>query len=172
MSCWLVFVTSVLSLCLICSTLLSAQGSGGRILGRVSDQSGALLSGVKVSATNEATGATHQSQTNATGDYAFPAIPVGTYTLTFDMAGFKTSINKGITVEINQVVTINSTLQIGQAKELVEVTTEAPLVDTTTTQLGAIVNNRSVNELPLNARDSYQFLQLQPGVQSQLGSSG
>ncbi len=166
--CWLV----ILSLCLICSTFLSAQGSGGRILGRVSDQSGALLSGVKVTATNEATGATHQSQTNATGDYAFPAIPVGTYTLTFDMAGFKTSILKGITVEINQVVTFNSTLQIGQAKELVEVTSEAPLVDTTTTQLGAIVNNRSVNELPLNARDSYQFLQLQPGVQSQLGSSG
>jgi len=162
----------ILSLCLICSTFLSAQGSGGRILGRVSDQSGALTSGVKVTATNEATGATHQTQTNATGDYAFPAMPVGTYTLTFDMAGFKTNILKGITVEINQVVTINSTLQIGQAKELVEVTTEGPLVDTTTTQLGAIVNNRSVNELPLNARDSYQFLQLQPGVQSQLGSSG
>ncbi len=171
-SCWLIFVNSVLSLCLICSTLLSAQGSGGRILGRVIDQSGAILSGVKVTATNEATGATHQTQTNATGDYSFPAMPVGTYTLTFDMAGFKTSINKGIAVEINQVVTINSSLQIGQAKELVEVTTEAPLVDTTTTQLGAIVNNRSVNELPLNARDSYQFLQLQPGVQSQLGSSG
>ena len=49
---------------------------------------------------------------------------------------------------------------------------EAPLVDTSSTQLGAVVNNRSVNELPLNARDSYQFLQLQPGVQSQLGSSG
>ena len=162
----------VLSLCLICSTLLSAQGSGGRILGRVADQSGALLSGVKVTATNEATGATHQTQTNSTGDYAFPAIPVGTYTLTFDMAGFKTNIRKGITVEINQVVTFNSTMQIGQAKELVEVTSEAPLVDTTTTQLGAIVNNKSVNELPLNARDSYQFLQLQPGVQSQLGSSG
>src|ERR1035441_5633964 len=162
----------VLSLCLICSTLLFAQGSGGRILGRVSDQSGALLSGLKVTATNEATGATHQTQTNSTGDYSFPAVPVGTYTLTFDMAGFKTNVRKGITVEINQVVTFNSTMQIGQAKELVEVTSEAPLVDTTTTQLGAIVNNRSVNELPLNARDSYQFLQLQPGVQSQLGSSG
>jgi hypothetical protein len=162
----------VLSLCLICSTLLFAQGSGGRILGRVSDQSGALLSGVKVTATNEATGGTHQTQTNASGDYAFPAVPVGTYTLSFDMTGFKTNIRKGITVEINQVVTFNSTMQIGQAKELVEVTSEAPLVDTTTTQLGAIVNNRSVNELPLNARDSYQFLQLQPGVQSQLGSSG
>jgi len=162
----------VLSLCLICSPLLFAQGSGGRILGRVADQSGALLSGLKVTATNEATGATHQTQTNSTGDYSFPAIPVGIYTLTFDMAGFRTNIRKGITVDINQVVTFNSTMQIGQAKELVEVTSEAPLVDTTTTQLGAIVNNKSVNELPLNARDSYQFLQLQPGVQSQLGSSG
>jgi hypothetical protein len=172
MSCWLISLSSVLSLCLICSTLVCAQSTGGRILGRVADQSGALLSGVKVTAANEGTGATHQTQTNASGDYAFPAVPVGTYTLTFDIAGFKTNIRKGITVEINQVVTFNSTMQIGQAKEVVEVTTEAPLVDTTSTQLGAIVNNRSVNELPLNARDSYQFLQLQPGVQSQLGSSG
>jgi len=63
-------------------------------------------------------------------------------------------------------------MQLGAAAEVVDVTSEAPLVDTSSTQLGAVVNNRSVNELPLNARDSYQFLQLQPGVQSQLGSSG
>jgi Carboxypeptidase regulatory-like domain len=161
----------VLSLCLICSTLLFAQGSGGRILGRVSDPSGALLSGLKVTATNEATGATHQTQTNASGDYAFPAIPVGTYTLTFDMAGFKTNVRKGITVDINQVVTFNSTMQIGQAKELVEVTSEAPLVDTTSTQLGAIMESRQVANLPLNSRDTYQLLQLQPGVMSSVGSS-
>jgi outer membrane receptor protein involved in Fe transport len=161
----------VLSLCLICSTLLFAQGSGGRILGRVSDQSGALLSGLKVTATNEATGATHQTQTTASGDYAFPAVPVGVYTLTFDMAGFKTNIRKGVTVEINQVVTLNSTMQIGQAKELVEVTTEAPLVDTTTTQLGAVMNTQQVASLPLNSRDTYQLLQLQPGVMSTVGSS-
>ena len=161
----------VLSLCLICATLLFAQGSGGRILGRVSDQSGALLSGTKVTATNEATGATHQTQTTASGDYAFPAVPVGTYTLTFDMAGFKTNIRKGITVEINQVVTFNSTMQIGQAKELVEVTSEAPLVDTTTTQLGAVMAAQQVANLPLNTRDTYQLLQLQPGVMSTVGSS-
>ena len=64
------------------------------------------------------------------------------------------------------------TMQLGAAQEVVDVTSEAPLVDTSSTQLGAVVNNRSVNELPLNARDTYQFLQLQPGVQSQLGSSG
>jgi hypothetical protein len=63
-------------------------------------------------------------------------------------------------------------MQVGQNQEVVDVTSEAPLVDTTSTQLGAVVNNRSVNELPLNARDTYQFLQLQPGVQSQFGSSG
>ncbi|MFI5114466.1 MAG: carboxypeptidase regulatory-like domain-containing protein, partial [Terriglobales bacterium] len=168
---WIPRWLTVLSLCLICSTLIFAQSTGGRIIGRVAHSEGTLLAGVKVTATNEATGITRQTETNSNGDYVFPSVPVGTYTLTFDMAGFKTNVRKGITVEINQVVTFNSTLQIGQAKEVVDVTTEAPLVDTTTTQLGAIVNNRSVNELPLNARDSYQFLQLQPGVQSQLGSS-
>ncbi len=58
------------------------------------------------------------------------------------------------------------TMQLGAAQEVVDVTSEAPLVDTSSTQLGAVVNDRSVNELPLNARDTYQFLQLQPGVQS------
>ncbi|MFZ0797104.1 MAG: carboxypeptidase regulatory-like domain-containing protein [Terriglobales bacterium] len=168
MSCRLV----VLSLCLICSTLLSAQGTGGRILGRVSDSSGAVLAGVKVTLTNEATGVIVDTTTNSNGDYGFPQVAVGTYTLSFDLTGFKTNERKGITVELNQVVTFNSTLQIGETKEVVEVTSEAPLVDTTSTQLGAIVNNRSMNELPLNQRDAYQFLQLQPGVQSQLGSSG
>ncbi len=111
--------------------------------------------------------------TNDSGDYGFPQVPVGTYTITFDLTGFKTNVQrKGIRSNLNQVVTVNSVLEIGQTKEVVEVTSEAPLVDTTSTQLGAIVNNKSVNELPLNARDAYQFLQLQPGVQSQLGSSG
>jgi hypothetical protein len=172
MSTWLVFFSSILSLCLICSTLVSAQGTGGRILGRVADPSGAVLAGVKVTATNEATGVTRDTVTNDSGDYGFPQVPIGTYTLKFDLTGFKTNERKGIQVELNQVVTFNSTLEIGETKEVVEVTSEAPLVDTTSTQLGAIVNNKSVNELPLNQRDAYQFLQLQPGVQSQLGSSG
>ena len=161
-----------LILSLICSTLVCAQSTGGRILGRVSDSTGAVLSGVKVTATNEATGVTHTNLTNDSGDYGFPQVPLGIYTLSFDLAGFKTNERKGIQVELNQVVTFNSTLEIGETKEVVEVTSEAPLVDTTSTQLGAIVNNKSVNELPLNQRDAYQFLQLQPGVQSQLGSSG
>jgi Carboxypeptidase regulatory-like domain len=158
--------------CLSLSALVPAQGTGGRILGRLSDPSGAVLSGAKVTATNEATGVNHDASSNDTGDYVFPDLPVGTYTLTFDLKGFKKAIRRSINLDINQIITLNMALQLGAAQEVVDVTSEAPLVDTTSTQLGAVVNNRSVNELPLNARDTYQFLQLQPGVQSQLGSSG
>ena len=165
-------VCLVVAISLLVPTLLPAQGTGGRILGRVADPTGAVVGGVKVTAVNEATGISRDSQTNDSGDYVFPDLPVGTYTLSFELTGFKKGIRKSISLDINQVITLNMTMQLGGAQEIVDVTSEAPLVDTSSTQLGAVVNNRSVNELPLNARDSYQFLQLQPGVQSQLGSSG
>ena len=171
MSCWLISLSLALSLCLICSTMMFAQGTGGRILGRVADPSGAVLAGVKVTLTNEATGVSNESTTNGAGDYGFPQVPVGTYTLSFDLAGFKTNVRKGIVVDLNQVITLNSSLQIGETKETVEVTSEAPLVDTSSTQLGAVMDARQVANLPLNTRDTYQLLQLQPGVMSTVGSS-
>ncbi len=154
-----------------CSAVL-AQSTGGRIIGRVADPSGAILANVTVSLTNQATGILRDTKTNTSGDYIFVEVQPGTYEVDFENAGFKKNVQKNVTVDINAVITLNSTLQIGAQQETVEVTSEAPLVDTTSTQLGAVVDNRSVNELPLNARDTYQFLQLQPGVQSQLGSSG
>jgi Carboxypeptidase regulatory-like domain/TonB dependent receptor len=170
-SSWLIFSTSLVSLCLICSTNMSGQGTGGRILGRVSDPSGAVLSGVKVTLTNEATSVSNETTTNANGDYGFPQVPVGTYRMDFDLTGFKKNLQRGVNVDLNQVVTVNSVLQIGATKETVEVTSEAPLVDTTSTQLGAIMDSRQVSNLPLNSRDTYQLLQLQPGVMSTVGSS-
>ena len=167
---WAMRCLAVVSVCLVCSPLLLAQGTGGRILGRVADPSGAVLAGVKVTATNDATGASLNTTSNSSGDYGFPQVPVGTYTLSFDQTGFKTIIRKNVTLELNQVITLNITMQIGQTKETVEVTSEAPLVDTTTTQLGAVADARSVSQLPLNARDTYQFLQLQPGVMSTSGT--
>jgi hypothetical protein len=171
MSCWLIFSTSVLGLCLICSSLMSAQGTGGRILGRVTDPSGAVLAGVNVTLTNEATGVSNVATTNTNGDYGFPQVPVGTYRMDFDLTGFKKNLQRGINVDLNQVVTVNSVLQVGATKETVEVTSEAPLVDTTSTQLGAVMNSQQVSNLPLNTRDTYQLLQLQPGVMSTVGSS-
>lgn len=153
-------------------TLLSAQGASGRILGRIADPSGAVLAGAKVTLTNEATSISHDTLANESGDFSFVNVVPGTYTVQFELTGFKKNVQKGVIVDVNQVVTLNSTLQIGGSQETVEVTSEAPQVDTTSTQLGAVINDRSVNELPLNTRDTYQFLQLQPGVQAQLGSSG
>ena len=157
---------------LLLPALLSAQGASGRIVGRVADPSGAVVAHVKITLLNEATGISRDANTNDSGDYSFVEVAPGTYTVQFELTGFKKNVQKGVIVDVNQVVTLNSTLQIGGSQETVEVTSEAPQVDTTSTQLGAVINDRSVNELPLNTRDTYQFLQLQPGVQAQLGSSG
>ncbi len=165
-----VCLTVVISLLL--PTLLFAQGASGRIVGRVADPSGAVLAHAKITLTNEATGISRDAQTSDSGDYSFVEVAPGAYTVQFELAGFKKNVQKNVIVDVNQVVTLNSTLQIGGSQETVEVTSEAPQIDTTSTQLGAVINDRSVNELPLNTRDTYQFLQLQPGVQSQLGSSG
>jgi hypothetical protein len=161
-----------LSVALVIPALLMAQGASGRIVGRIADPTGAVLAGAKITLVNDATGISRDALTNDSGDYSFVEVVPGTYTVTFELTGFKKNVQKAITVDVNQVVTLNSTLQIGGSQETVEVTSEAPQVDTTSTQLGAVINDRSVNELPLNTRDTYQFLQLQPGVQAQLGSSG
>jgi hypothetical protein len=167
---WISRWLTVLGLCLICSTLANAQSTGGRILGRIADSSGAVLAKVKVTLTNEATGVSSTTNTSDSGDYAFPQVSLGVYRMEFDLAGFKKNVQRGVNVDLNQVVTVNSVLQIGGAKETVEVTSEAPLVDTTSTQLGAVMDARQVSNLPLNSRDTYQLLQLQPGVQGVGGS--
>jgi Carboxypeptidase regulatory-like domain len=167
---WTAVCLAVTTLLLL-PTTLPAQGTGGRILGRIADPSGAVLSHVKVVATNEATGVSRDTDSNDSGDYSFPEVPVGVYSLSFELTGFKKDLRHGVSVDLNQVVTLNMVMQIGRAQEVVDVTAEAPLVDTTSTQLGAIMGSREVSNLPLNSRDTYQLLQLQPGVMSTTGSS-
>ena len=169
---WLGTICCTIAVSLLLPSMLSAQGASGRVLGRVADPTGAVLAQAKITLTNEATGISRDALTSDSGDYSFVDVTPGTYTVQFELTGFKKNVQKGVIVDVNQVVTLNSTLQIGGSQEVVDVTSEAPQVDTTSTQLGAVINDRSVNELPLNTRDTYQFLQLQPGVQSQLGSSG
>jgi len=161
---------TALALIVLVSAPAFPQSTSGRIVGRIADPTGALLAGVKITLVNEATAASRSIQTSASGDYNFVEVAPGSYRVEFELAGFKKNVQTGVLVDVNQVVTLNSTLQVGATQEVVEVTSEAPQVDTTSTQLGAVINNRSVNELPLNTRDTYQFLQLQPGVQAQLGN--
>src|SRR6266487_4293210 len=149
---------------------VSAQSTGGRILGRVSDSTGAVVTGVQVTLINDANGVSRNTKTDQSGDYTFVEVVPGNYRMEYTLQGFKKNVRANVTLEINQVLTLNAILQPGATQETVEVTSEAPLVDTTSTQLGAVVGDRAISELPLNARDTYQFLQLQPGVMSTVGT--
>jgi outer membrane receptor protein involved in Fe transport len=162
-----------------CSALLTlfaltlsvfGQSTGGRIIGRVSDSTGAVITGVQVTLINDATGINRDTKTDQSGDYTFIEVVPGNYRVEYTLQGFKKNVRANVVLELNQVLTLNATLQPGATQETIEVSSEAPLVDTTSTQLGAVVDDRSVSQLPLNARDTYQFLQLQPGVMSTTGT--
>ncbi len=154
---------------LLATPFAGAQSTGGRIRGTVIDSSGAAIAAAKVSIINEATHATRDAEAGANGEYIFLEVPVGTYEVDAQSTGFKKYVRKGIVLNLNEVVNLDITLQVGSAVDTIEVTGAAPLVDTTSTQLGAVVNERAVSQLPLANRNTYQLLQLQPGVQSQVG---
>src|ERR1700730_566659 len=169
---WHILCLSGFSLAiLLAAPFTDAQSTGGRIRGTVTDPSGGPLAGPTVTLINQATNASREVQSNANGEYVFIEVPVGTYELDATLQGFKKYIRKGIALDLNQVISLDIALQIGGATESIEVTGAPPVVDTTSTQLGAVMNKTAVSELPLNTRDTYQLLQLQPGVQSQLGSN-
>jgi len=146
-----------------------AQSTGGRIRGTVTDSTGGAITGAKLSITNQANGLERDTETGTNGEYIFLEVPVGTYDVAINQPGFKKYLRKGIVLNLNEIVGVDIVLQVGGSTEIVEVTGAPPLVDTTSTQLGAVVGERAVSELPLAQRDAYQLLQLQPGVQSQVG---
>ena len=144
---------------LFAAPFAGAQSTGGRIRGTVSDPSGASVTAATVTLLNEATHSAHEVQTSASGEYIFIEVPVGSYEIDVTQAGFKKFVRKGIALDLNQVISVDITLQLGAATESVEVTGAPPIVDTSSTQLGAVVNERASTQLPLNERDVYQLLQ-------------
>ena len=150
--------------------IIAAQSTGGRIRGTVSDPSGGAVAGAKVTLINEATNVSRDVDTGGNGEYLLIEVPIGSYEIDVTQEGFKKYVRKGIALNLNEVISVDISLQLGATAETVEVTGAPPVVDTSSTQLGAVVNERASTQLPLNQRDVYQLLQLQPGVQSQLGN--
>ncbi|MFI5098376.1 MAG: carboxypeptidase regulatory-like domain-containing protein [Candidatus Acidiferrales bacterium] len=167
-SIFLAFLFSIVFL--LTAPYASAQSTGARIHGTVTDESGGAIVGAKVTLINEGTSVSREMQTSATGGYLFLEVPVGSYEVDATQQGFKRYVRKGIVLVLNEIATVDITLQVGSYVDTVEVTGAPPVIDTTTTQLGAMMTDQSVRELPLNSRNTYQLLQLQPGVQSQLGA--
>src|SRR5713101_3423360 len=143
----------------------------GSIRGNVKDPSGAVVPGASVTVTLVGTDASRTTKSDEGGDFEVPELAVGTYSVTAEVKGFKKFAAKGVIVTIGHVAVVNITLQVGATSETVVVEAEAAQVETTSTQLGAVMNDIAVAQLPLNQRNTYQLLQLQPGVQSTVGAN-
>src|SRR5688572_4006804 len=149
----------------------------GRILGAVSDDTGAVVPGATVTITNDDTRIARTFTTDSNGNYEFPGLPVGTYTIRAEMTGFRAAETR-VVVEVGSVVRHNPRLQVGQITDLVNVTAEAPLLQSDTVEVGQVVTNRQIVELPLNGRVYTTLALLVPGVTTrgpglgQFGESG
>ena len=132
-----------------------AVGTGARIVitGRVADPSGAVVPNAQVAVTNEATGARWSAVSNDSGYYTVPLLEPGAYRIRVEGAGFKPVVRAGVRLQVEQVARIDFALELGAVAEAVEVSGEAPLVESQTSSLGQVVNNKSIVEMPLNGRD-------------------
>jgi hypothetical protein len=156
-------------LAVVCAALLAGaaahpQGSTGRILGVVTDQSGGNVAGANVTITDAARGVTQTLATDSDGAYVAVNVRPGTYTLRAEFKGFKVFERKNILVEVGKDVRIDAVLQPGSATETITITEEVPMVDTTSTTLGGTISNEIINDLPLNGRNYQNLLTLRPGT--------
>jgi Carboxypeptidase regulatory-like domain len=165
-------VTLVLVLLLPLAVVsLAQQGSGG-ILGTVTDPSGAPIVGAPVAVTNVATNVLTKATTGERGDYIFPRLPVGEYSVTAGQPGFKSLVRTGVVLQVDQRAEVNLQLSLGDVGEKVEVVGDAPLVNTTNATVGEVIENRRITELPLNGRNALALMYLSPDVKAQAGTSG
>jgi len=141
-----------------------AQVTGATLTGTVKDSSGAVIPNAQVVIMDVATGVTRTVSPGSAGLYTAPNLLPGTYEVRTTATGFSTAVQKGITLTVGAQQVLDITMQVGQMNQTVEVTTEAPTVELTSSELGATVNATTVRELPLNGRSWTDLANLQPGV--------
>ena len=164
---WILRSSLALALGIVLSAVsLQAQVDTGSITGTVTDASGAVVSGAKVTLTNEGTAASLTATTGSDGLYRFSPVRIGTYKIEVSMQGFKTVTETQVTVNVSSNITRNFQLQTGAVSETVEVTSTAPLLQSQDASVGQVVDQKSVNDLPLNGRNFTFLAQLAAGVNS------
>jgi len=142
---------------------LCAQGIRATVVGRATDQSGAVVPGVAITITNTGTNESRATMTSDSGDYTVSQLPPGDYNLTAEIAGFNKVVQRFV-LETAQGARVDVVLRAGAVNELVEVTTISPLIATENASIGNVVDQKKIVELPLNGRDYLQLAQLQPNV--------
>lgn len=143
------------------------QAITGTIVGTVVDSSGAVIAGTSVTAKNTATGVTYNTTTGTAGFYTIPNLPPGTYDVTAQYKGFKTGASNGNLVQVQQSTRIDFTLSAGQMTQTVEVTGAPPVVESTTSDIGTLIDTKQINSLPINGRLFQLMVFLVPGATPQ-----
>ncbi|HZS56053.1 MAG TPA: carboxypeptidase regulatory-like domain-containing protein [Bryobacteraceae bacterium] len=163
---WVCRFTGILSLVLFSSGLLSAQSSvaTASLNGTITDPSGASIVGAKVAIRDSETGFVRQTVTTDAGLYSLTDLPVGTYELTVEQPGFNTAVRNNIRLAVGAVSTLNIQMEVGTATQKIDVSTEAPLVETSRSETSTAISNRQIQELPINGRNFLDFTLLTPGV--------
>jgi outer membrane receptor protein involved in Fe transport len=156
-------VSALLAIALL-SSPASPQGSTGRILGVVTDQSGGFVANARVAITDVARGVSQNLTTDSDGAYVAINLLPGTYTVRAEYKGFKTFERKNVLLEVGKDVRVDAVLQPGSANETIVITEQVPMVDTTSTTLGGTISNEIINDLPLNGRNYQNLISLRPGT--------
>src|SRR6202167_1125912 len=157
-------VLGILSLVFAFAVPLFPQTTLGRILGSVSDQSGAAVAGAKIVIPDVQRGTSRTVSTDAYANYVARELQPGVYKVRAEAIGFKTVERENIEVEVAQDLRVDITLTPGQVSETVVVEAQVPLINSTTSTLGGTLSNQEINDLPLNGRNYENLLQLRPGV--------
>lgn len=147
------------------------QVSTGSIAGQVTDPTGAVVPSASVKLVNENTGAERSVTADAAGNYVFPLVPPGFYRLSVAAPGFKTFQVAGLEVQVAQRVTQNVQLEVGETATTVEVAATVPVLDQRTAEVGQVIGQKEVVELPLNGRNFFNLARLVPGVAELAGTS-
>lgn len=146
-----------------------AQQGTGTISGTVSDTQNASVPGAEVRVRNIGTNIVFRAKTNESGLYTAPGLAVGEYEISGELQGFKRTVRTGITLQVNQNAQVDLRLEVGQLAETIEVSGEAPLVNTTNASVGEVIENKRVRDLPLNGRGALALTLLTTGVISNAG---
>jgi hypothetical protein len=155
--------STILCVFLFCIPLFS-QGSAGRILGTVTDQTGGAIAGATITITDTQRGTSRILTTDQSGDYSAPNLIPSAYSVRAEAKGFKSTEHSGITLEVNQDLRVDLQVQPGEQTEKITVTGDLPLIETTNAELGGTIQSAVVENLPLNGRNFENLLSLRPGV--------
>ena len=154
----------IFALAALFAAAAASQTITASLEGDVKDSTGAAVPGAKVQVINADTGVITRADTGPDGRFIAPSLPPGPYSVVVEAAGFKRVDRAGIVLQVNQTARIDLTMEIGALTETIEIKGEAPLLESTSSAMGQVIENRSITNLPLNARNPYALVFLSPGV--------